>query len=384
MPALNPKLFKLATAIKPIRQWVSIRRVACWWMTGQTDGTDVVLLYAGHEIHKNYLRDFFFQGECKEVYHGRTWCYRLPGMARRRKALLISEGAFDPMGSNQSAATSFFLPFWVGWQANLSTPLEKIVKANSSLQSDVRRIRKHTLTTKSLPAGADALDAFYNDMYLPYIQRQHQHKAALMTREEMQNSREACELLSVYKDTEPIGAMLIKHEVERPRLWSIGIVGGESEFLRAGAVGALYYYSVKYLQEQGAKSVHFGATRPFLQDGVLQYKRKWPIELAGYTSDGFQIQFMADTPALRNFLCDCPFLFQYSDGLRSALFMTADEARNLSTKKLRSIGKRYLLGGVKKLNLWIFDKDQMENELALPEDCSTLITVGGADTLLNP
>jgi len=48
-------------------------------------------------------------------------------------------------------------------------------------------------------------------------------------------------------------------------------------------VASLYYYGILRAKERGAAFVDFGLSRPFINDGVVKYKRKWAGKIERYT-----------------------------------------------------------------------------------------------------
>jgi hypothetical protein len=61
------------------------------------------------------------------------------------------------------------------------------------------------------------------------------------------------------------------------RVWAplLGVLGGDPELVRQGALAALYKFQLEWAAERGADTFDIGRTRPAMTDGVAAYKAKW-------------------------------------------------------------------------------------------------------------
>ena len=118
-------------------------------------------------------------------------------------------------------------------------------------------------------------------MYVPHITRIHGNKSFLVPYHEIKEKAKDCELLLIKNNKEYIAGLLIRYDSKKniPRLWQLGIKDGNLVYVKAGAMGALYYYALNHLKEKGYKKVNFYLSRAFLNDGVLQYKKKWGFQV---------------------------------------------------------------------------------------------------------
>ena len=92
-------------------------------------------------------------------------------------------------------------------------------------------------------------------------------------------------ILIKFKDQEIAGS-LIAYKGHNARLWCFGIKDANPDYVKMGAFGALYYFSFQYLKNKGFKQVGVGGSRPFLNDGVLNYKKKWGLRITDLISQG--------------------------------------------------------------------------------------------------
>ncbi len=358
--------------------YLSRYRVSVWRLCGDsTENHNLTVIYAGLEINKEYLKNVIFGSACKEEPLGRIWKYQLKRIAGPKTSVLVSEYDTERRSVDQ-LKDGFIIPFWLGWVADISEDTQKIIKSNSSLVSDLRRIRKNNLDYQIIDSPAE-YEAFYNTMYLPYIQKNYKNTALLMNHGEMLSKRDDCQLLYVKKGQEHIGGILIKYESEHPRLWSIGVKQANEKYLHDGVVGALYYFPIKHLKENGYDRVHFGGTRSFLNDGVLNYKKKWPIQNDGFTKQGFHVQLLSKTPDTIKLLKSCPFIYIENGKLNSAVFIGPDDV--LSPKDFKKLYKSYFLNGLDKIVLYVFGQKTTAIEHEIPPDEKDNFVVRSAENI---
>ena len=89
-------------------------------------------------------------------------------------------------------------------------------------------------------------------------------------------------LLQVMRDNQFLAGVAIDFNGDDPTLRDSGVLNGSSEIKKTGAISASYLFAMNYLASKGYSSVSFGLSRSFLDDGVLNYKRKFrPIITTG-------------------------------------------------------------------------------------------------------
>jgi hypothetical protein len=96
---------------------------------------------------------------------------------------------------------------------------------------------------------------------------------------------------------------------------------GDPAHVKAGVLAALYYFSMSHLINKGYQRLHLGATRPFLRDGVLQYKKKWGTRIVGSSRRWFVLNPLRNIIGVKAFLANNPFVFESDSGLNGALFV---------------------------------------------------------------
>lgn len=383
-----------------LRSYISSRRTNLWRLSDRPDeGHQLVVAYAGREKNKEYLKDVVFGGNCQEENVGRVWKHRLRHAAGPDAAILVSEYDADLKLINSNSC-GFMLPFWLGWIADISGDVKKMVKSARTLEYNLSKIKNNNLEYEIVDSD-EAYALFYDTMYLPYIKRRFDSTAHFLTREEIQADRENCELLFIKQGQAYLSGLLIKYDTEYsknwdvgvknagativkteryPRNWAVGVKDANPDYMKAGAVGALYYFLIVYLKEKGYDWVHFGGTRPFHSDGVLTYKKKWPLQCAGFTQQGFNLQITSTSSETIDFLTNFPFIYLDAGNLNSAVFINPDEP--LSPKNIKKACNSYLINGIEKVVLYVFGNHAAAIDAAIPEDYKTRCIVRPAKSLL--
>ena len=222
----------------------------------------------------------------------------------------------------------------------------------------------------------ERLKDFYYNMYVPYISKVHERNANIVTYDEVMAESGNLDLLLASKKGKFIAGILIIYEEKEPRLWVIGIRDGNFDYVKDGAVGALYHFSLRYLEDNGFAKVKSGYSRPFLSNGILQYKKKLSQKIIGVSLHHFALQVKTYSPEAKAFLQNNPFIFQSEGSLHGAIFV--EEAKELIPSNLENIDKKYFHHGLSKLFIYSFDPDFQAKQGSIPPSSAKQIVVTSA------
>ena len=172
------------------------------------------------------------------------------------------------------------IPEWILFKLDISASWTEIERNwHRRIYTNLRKVYKyeyHYDTTTDL----DQLRYFYDRMYQPYISLRYGKNAADVSFSYMQNMLERGVLLFVHCNGEAIAGFLIwTVQRKEPMVAFMGIKDADPLLLKRGASSALYYYCVHWAKEQGYLSLDFGHTRPFLEDGLLMWKKRWGMQI---------------------------------------------------------------------------------------------------------
>ena len=330
--------------------WLRGLRVELWLVEGEerTSGLPLSIACAVRGENKKFLLGTVFGGTFRQRSLGRFWLWQL---ARALPAtatdcsLMVLELTDSYLGFAKGSDW-FLIPAWVIGKADLPRDAAALRKVSRNL----RRLRRHAFQYE-VTRDSRQFDDFYYNMYVPYITERHGPEADLSSYEDLKTGFQDCDLLLIKDREKTIAGQLIRYESWGPHLWEMGVRDGNRDYVAGGAVGsAVFHFSLEYLQGKGHTEVWLGWSRPFLRDGVLQFKRSWSQRIAANGNRHLALRIVSDSPAARAFLCNNPFIFK--DGGRFFGAMFVDGNRRLSADDLRQIDKDYFHDGLSRLLIY--------------------------------
>jgi predicted N-acetyltransferase YhbS len=328
----------LRSIVQTWRAVVERLRVEVWIIEGKGrhGGSPLKVLVAGQLEAKNYVAELLFKSPRSET-HRRMWRSRLLRRigARRSKYMMVFVDTQTQRPRRSEQANVFWSRGWVRTELDLALAMERI-RRSDSVKSDLRKVRENNLSCDAT-TDSQEMDRFYWNMYVPYAQQGFGSKAVYMTHEQFRAGLKNGELLRVHKDGQIVAGMIILYrDTREPQWWVLGMRDGDRGLSRQGVLAALYLYGVQHLKEKGYSRALLGGVRPFLADGVLQYKRKWGARLlAGDDGDPHWLMVAVTEPtdAVRSFLKACPVICEDERGLVGRVFF--DGANSEESVRMR-------------------------------------------------
>jgi hypothetical protein len=336
------RITPLRAVVRRARECLARWRIDVWIVSGneRRSGEPLVALCAGQLETKNYLVELLFAQSCSEI-HRRGWIWSIFRYAvdrSRGHAIAFVDTDRVPRRSSEFGRGVFWLRGWVRTELDLARAEERI-RRSDGIKSDTRKISEHGLYSETT-TDARAFERFYWDMYQPYARQGFGGKAIYMNYEQMQAGFRNPELLQVKKRDQTVAAMIVLYpEHGLPHWWVLGMRDGDRGLIKQGALAAIYLFGVERLRERGYKRVLLGGVRPFLADGVLQYKRKWGARLiAGDDGDPhwLMVSVAHPTRAVHEFLKACPLVSEDDHGLVGHLFadgIAPDEDKRVARQR---------------------------------------------------
>jgi hypothetical protein len=201
------------------------------------------------------------------------------------------------------------MPSWVRQGVDLASTWDEVLKGlhRSARGEQMRKIRRNGLTAVTTTDSA-AILSFYETMYVPHTRRRFGPAASIDSRADVLKSARNGALLQIRREDEVIAASVL-HKVGNT-LKSL-YTGFASPDLRTldGATAALHYHSLLYAFENGFRSLDYGGSRPLLNDGVYETKRRWGAAVYDdWSLESLLFRLERFTPGVEAFLCDAPLL----------------------------------------------------------------------------
>jgi hypothetical protein len=354
-------LYRLLRAITPLRAAVRVMReilerhyVPTWRLEGseRVSGHPLTIFFAGQLENKNYIADLAFDGSHTETTCRKMWLWNVFKLAKERRgdyALVIIDVQV-PWYRLFKSPDAFLIPCWIRGEVDLAVASGQF-KRSESIKSDLRKIRQNNLQYR-VTRDEHEFDRFYHRMYFPYVTQTFGDRAYSMTYAEMMKELDHCELVLVKKDANDVAGMILVYDGAEVRAWSLGVKDGDPVHVKAGALAALYCFSMSHLINKGYQRLHLGATRPFLRDGVLQYKKKWGTRIVGSSRRWFVLNSLRNSMGAKAFLANNPFVFESDSGLNGALFL--GQGPSFSDDEVHKLQKYCHELGIKSLKIFRF------------------------------
>lgn len=338
----------LGGARASVRRWRLVR----WRASGNErfSGLPVTLTYFGHNFGFRMMVQKIFAPGCTSVQTGRAWL-GAPGVpltpTDRDGDIVVTELDYARWRVRDTGA-GFHLPIWTRTEITLADALGRMNKSKS-LKDDLRRIRKYGIVSEVSCDAAD-LHAFYERIYTPYILGRHGELSLLDSWNDFTRIAKNGELiLAKGRGGEVIGGILMGRNRERIYARAIGLTGSDRTILKTGVMSALYLACFERARVHGYDRVGFGLTAPFLNDGLLRFKRKWGLRLLNEFQQGIWLQFNNATAAVGSFLVNNPFIYRDAGNMYGLIFTAADELMNDENRS--ALHSRYYLHGMDALHI---------------------------------
>jgi lipid II:glycine glycyltransferase (peptidoglycan interpeptide bridge formation enzyme) len=194
---------------------------------------------------------------------------------------------------------------------DISEPFEKIYnKFNKSAKEDIRKVKRYNYTYE-ISRDLDKLKLFYNHMYVPYTYSRHGKLAICANFFTIRHLFErGSKLMLIKLDNKYIFGSLFFIKKDMVIGTHAGIMDEQIDCLKKSMSAASYYFSIIWAKENGAKFLDFGTCRPFLNDGLFQYKKKWgaAIEKANGNFEIFAFKTYSNDKGMQSFLENNPFI----------------------------------------------------------------------------
>ncbi len=301
----------------------------------KASGAALNVLLLGDGIEKAYILDRLFGGNVYASKRQRKWRWQLSAMVQKSSAdLVVGCNVTAAFRQHAKSATDFFLPRWVAGDVAVAVAAER-ARVCENIKKDKKRIRKYGLDYVLIDDPA-TFRWFYDTMYVPYVTNVFGEMSAQIDFSELAPCIPNSMLMLVKKDGEYVAGQVLTFEGDRARGWFGGVKNGDREWVRCGVKAAMYVFIFEELAKQGVAFYDFGGSRPFLNDGVMQFKKKWGMALNGAHSDGFYFRIIHDTSGVRAFLKNNPFVYQNTNGdLVGTIFVDTPEDQKIDSGQLK-------------------------------------------------
>jgi hypothetical protein len=250
-------------------------RLQIFRLTGKAANSnfDFTLYYIGEEETIGYIRRFYFSKVLSEDLGV------IPLWALRNEM-----GRLHSSGNAVVVEINRLLDFYVpqGGFQSFSWIKQKAAVEGGLLQSrkrkieDVygRKVRSHKYIYR-LTKEDRAVERFYHELHVPYISKKYEETTHLRSLREVRSAASQGFLMEVFEGDRLVSGIVCNCSRDTVRVLAGGVAPDYEYNLRRGAYSACEYFLLQWAQENAIKAIDYLRSRPNLNDGVYEYKRKW-------------------------------------------------------------------------------------------------------------
>ncbi|NJN92876.1 MAG: GNAT family N-acetyltransferase [Anaerolineales bacterium] len=308
--ALPPPIQPLLHESKEIILTLSEPYLTVYQWQGQSRGGPLRVNYAGFEYARPYLKSMLFISEPEETEVGRVPLWQPSRFSHLPDSDLSYVVAGKRLVGQLPRQNSLVLPFWTRTALDIRGEWAEVEQRfrEDARRNEVRKAKKFGYSYVISYDRAD-FENFYYTMYLPMMQRRHAVVDLLLTFEEAYEYFQRGMLLRVKRDGRYVAGGVCYPEQKVLYFIMIGVLDGDEQLMREGAVAAINYSRIQWAHEQGYEAVDFWGSRPYMT-GLFLYKRKWGVTVSVPPNryERIWLQVRRDTPAVRQFFKDNPCL----------------------------------------------------------------------------
>lgn len=335
---------------KEITRMVASPHLTLYRWSGEHNGNPLTVTYAGLGYVAPTLKSLLFDAPPAEQAAGKINVWRpQAGLDSSNSDITIIE-ASKYLIRQLPPHTGVVLPSRLHFILDTRGQWQQVEARfrRDARRNEVSRAKKYGYQYTVSHSKAD-LEMFYNTMYLPTMQKRHGKLAANISRAEAYQLLRHGMLFLVKRDGVYVsgGLCLVQDGILRFR--EMGVLNGNQQLMREGAVGAMNYLRICWAHKEGCRGVNFGECWPFLS-GIFQSKRKWGTEVSIPPHEHKQIWISVrrDTPAVSQFLQENPCVIINGQGQLHGLVVTGNPAA-ITAQQEAKWRKQYATPGLKSL-----------------------------------
>lgn len=374
---------KLAAPVVWVRRRLRPHRRDVERLTGRVRGSPatVEIISALTMQTRHQMLELLFEPPMPEPVALGRW--RLLKLFRAPRSIVpMADLALLPAADTEHAwlddGTWFSLPEWV--RGHVSLPLDVAARRHPSIKSNYRQIERHGYEP-IITREEKLFEEFYFRMLQPYSAANFGEGNCLASYEAMRAARGEFDLLFIQKKSRPgeyLAGFIIVYESAGARIWSLGVRAGDKNLVRAGVVAVLYLFAFEFLAGKGFAEVNIGGSRPFLNDGILKFKRRHTQRLTHCQREGLALKILRLTPGVKDFLRQNPFIFRSRGRLHGAVFADAP----LTSEAIEALHRQFFHAGLGRLVIWIFHDGKTFKPPPIPASLSGQIDLRSANELI--
>ena len=166
----------------------------------------------------------------------------------------------------------FKLPMWIQFNLETSKPFDEIKISCNRLRHEIPRLIRKNKLELQISKDKQDLSNFVQTMHIPYISGRHNKTALFSSNIEIEKVFAESELLLISQNGTRISGVLLNCSRDRAGIYYIGVKDNNLDYMKQGAVAALYYFGIERTVQKGLPNFNMGDSNPFLNDGLSYFK----------------------------------------------------------------------------------------------------------------
>ncbi len=253
-----------------------------WEGVESNSGQNIRIAYIGDDKNRLYWQDLIY-GKVLDATENRTlYWWQLRRTLRETKP------------KNDISVVDLHYPFTVLFQDDGVMQIPRWVKQHiaiapcwESVMQGMRRktrkeaqriIRKYGFQARITSSNKAAI-FFYDRIYSPYVLKRYGATAHLVDRRQFLRECSSGQILELISNGKVVAASMIQQTGRRLAIVWTGIMLDVDGKEHPGASDVLDYFSLRLAHQRGCEFLDLGPSRPSLNDGLLNYKKKWGASL---------------------------------------------------------------------------------------------------------
>jgi hypothetical protein len=315
------------------------------------EGHPLTVLFIGKEKQLDFLKRFTGSGICTISRDSGLFFWKIDSYLKKTdtKADMTVIRLNKILYSFVNPEGFLCMPDAVQSRLYLNGSFEAVIKKfHESAARKCRNVSRAGYTVE-ISRDVATLKHFYHEMYAPYLKNRFKELAVIDSYYKVSRIFRTGFLLIVRKGNRYLSGVVCRIKQDTFIFELIGIERGSFQCVKEGALDALYYYSILEALKRRCRIIDFGNSNPFLNDGLLLYKRKWGTvlmpDLKQVRELGVKIHGKKNGSC--DFIRDHYPIFFYKK--RLAGLIVKDDTKPLSLREMKHIENAYSTPGLSNL-----------------------------------
>lgn len=253
-----------------------------WQGVESNSGQDIRVAYVGDDENRLYWQDLVY-GKVLDATEGRAlywWQLRRTLREIKQKNDISVVDVQYPFTLLFRDDRAMQVPRWVKQRVAIAPCWDSVMQGmrRKTRKEAQRIIRKYCFQAR-ITSGNEAATFFYDRIYSPFILKRYGATALLVSRRQFLRECSSGQILELISKGKVVGASMIQQTGSQLAIVWTGIMLDADGTEHPGASDVLDYFSLRYAHQRGCEFLNLGPSRPRLNDGLLNYKKKWGASL---------------------------------------------------------------------------------------------------------